>query len=395
MRKFLPWIVVAAIAVPALKYSTLPYLWIFISSSVALAIMASTDRVRRVWWVNLACITFGLAVAEYYFWTQGYEASTEGQVDEGTFAKQIFTPHPDLGWAPQPGTVARQRRSFEGKELYDVDYTIGQNGLRISSRSESPPEAECILLFGGSFTFGQGLEDQETLAWQISDQSKHDFRTYNLGVMGYGAHQMLSALQHGLVDKAVDCDRERVSHVFYQAISDHIRRSAGRAWWITRGPKYRLTEDGDVKLSGHFEDNDDYNEERSLAEMLGTQILKSEIYNAIVEGKYLHKYGQDTIDLYIEIVHESRQIVRSKYPCAKLHVLWWDEDDIDNRAVSDGLKQDGVDVHLISDILPNYEVDDLNETYRLHETDNHPNALANELIAEYVVRDILPQPGRC
>jgi hypothetical protein len=35
------------------------------SSSIALAIMAAMDRVRRVWWVNLGCIAVGVAIAEY------------------------------------------------------------------------------------------------------------------------------------------------------------------------------------------------------------------------------------------------------------------------------------------------------------------------------------------
>jgi hypothetical protein len=55
----------------------------------------------------------------------------------------------------------------------------------------------------------------------------------------------------------------------------------------------------------------------------------------------------------------------------------------------------GIRVHLMSEILPNYQVDDLNEGYRLHRADPHPNAVANDLIADYVVREILPQPGLC
>ena len=81
------------------------------------------------------------------------------------------------------------------------------------------------------------------------------------------------------------------------------------------------------------------------------------------------------------------------YPEAEFHVLWWDEDDVDNKAISDDLRRRGITVHLMSDILPNYRADDLNEIYRLHEWDPHPNALANELIARYVVERILPPPG--
>jgi hypothetical protein len=34
-----------------------------------------------------------------------------------------------------------------------------------------------------------------------------------------------------------------------------------------------------------------------------------------------------------------------------------------------------------------------NLTYRIHERDRHPNALANKLIAQYVVSQVLPPPA--
>ena len=46
----------------------------------------------------------------------------------------------------------------------------------------------------------------------------------------------------------------------------------------------------------------------------------------------------------------------------------------------------------MSDILPNYRADDLNDEYRIHVRDPHPNALANELIAQYVIREVLGEP---
>ena len=46
----------------------------------------------------------------------------------------------------------------------------------------------------------------------------------------------------------------------------------------------------------------------------------------------------------------------------------------------------------MSDILPNYRADDLNEQYRIHVRDPHPNALANKLIAQYVIREIMGEP---
>jgi hypothetical protein len=130
-----------------------------------------------------------------------------------------------------------------GGRLYDTFYTVGSNGLRIPSTSTNShdPSPECVLFFGDSFTFGQGLADHETLPLRVHEKSAQRYRTYNFGVNGDGAHQMLSALQHGLVKDTVQCEATQMSHVFYQAITDHIRRSAGRSWFEKRGPRYVLT----------------------------------------------------------------------------------------------------------------------------------------------------------
>jgi hypothetical protein len=395
MWTIVAWIGAAAISLVVLKYFTIPYLWIFLVGSAALFVTAALDRKRRALWFNVACIGVGLGIFEYYLWTSGHRGYEARRVNEGNVDQRIHAPHKQLGWAPLPGTVATQKLFFEGEVLYDVSYTIAPNGLRISSPAAvgSNLSAECILFFGDSFTFGQGLEDHQTLPFQVHEKSMQRYRTYNFGVNGYGAHQMLAALQHGLVHDIVQCGRSQVSHVFYQGITDHVHRSAGRLWWETHGPRYVLTEVGGVTLDGSFEVDDDYGVERSLVQILGTQIFKSMIYQAVVQGRYVRKYSRDTIDLYLGIIDEARSVVRTDFPSAEFHVLFWDEDNLDNRTIREGLRGRNITVHLMSDILPSYEPDDLNQVYRIHERDFHPNALANELIAQYVVSQVLPPPG--
>jgi hypothetical protein len=233
MRKILPWICAAAISVLALKYFPIPYLWIFLTWAAALFSTAWMDTARRALWFNGACLLIGLAIFESDLWTVGPEPVMQHRVVEGTYAN---VPHEELGWAPEAGALLSQREFYRGELVYGATYTIGPNGLRISSPSgdhDGSPEAECILFFGDSFTFGQGLDDHQTLPFQVGIKSNHQYRTFNFGAMGYGAHQMLSALQHGLVDDAMSCDRARVSDVVYQAIPDHVRRSAGRFRWNT------------------------------------------------------------------------------------------------------------------------------------------------------------------
>jgi len=275
--------------------------------------------------------------------------------------------------------------------VLDATYTIGPNGLRISSPAadSDEPAQECILFFGDSFTFGQGLADHEALPYRVGQKLPQSYRTYNFGVNGYGPHQMLSALQDGRVEDAVECDPTEVSHVFYQGITDHVSRSAGLMSWQARGPRYVLTEDGSVVLDGRLEDKGDY---RSLYQWVLSQIFKSMILKRVVEGKYIHKYNSEHIELYTDIVDESRRTVRSLFPAAEFQILWWDENYLDNRTVRNEFKARDLTVHLMSDILPNYRGDEVNQQYRLHERDMHPNATAVELIAQYVVGEILGEP---
>jgi hypothetical protein len=366
-------------------------LWIFLVGALAFFITAAADKARRALWFNVACLSLGLAVFEYYLWAASGKAYATGRVAEGNLEEVLYVPHEQLGWAPEPGRIITDKLSFEGEVVYDTTYTIAPNGLRAAAPATDVYDRsqECILFFGDSFTFGQGLADHETLPYRVHEQAPQRYRTYNFGVNGYGPHQMLSALQHGLVEDAVPCDRTQISHVFYQGITDHVSRSAGHFWWEARGPRYVLTQDGGVQLDGRLEEEGDY---RSRYQMVFSQLSKSLIYQSIVEGRYVRQYSRDDIDLLTGIVAESRRAVRSRFPSAEFHVLWWDEDNLDNRTISNRLRKREIKVHLMSEILPGYRPDDLNQQYRVHERDMHPNAHAVELIAQYIVREILGGP---
>jgi hypothetical protein len=54
----------------------------------------------------------------------------------------------------------------------------------------------------------------------------------------------------------------------------------------------------------------------------------------------------------------------------------------------EGLVKAGIRVHLISNILPGYI--DKPGMYAIHAHEPHPNPLAHDLIARYVVTDIAP-----
>jgi hypothetical protein len=98
--------------------------------------------------------------------------------------------HPIRGWALQPG--------LRRLEAFDNSKTLNSNswGLRGSSEHtyEKPLGSLRILTFGDSFTFGQGVNDDETWSY-ILQTLLPESEVLNFGVHGYGHDQMLLYLQ--------------------------------------------------------------------------------------------------------------------------------------------------------------------------------------------------------
>ena len=88
------------------------------------------------------------------------------------------------------------------------------------------------------------------MPYQVSRKTHGIYRVYNFGFHGYGPHQMLSALEHSLVEGIVECVPQ---YAIFQALVSHVSRSAGSASWEQHGPKYILGKDGQVHYVGSFD----------------------------------------------------------------------------------------------------------------------------------------------
>jgi len=221
--------------------------------------MAGRSWAKAVW-LNLAVVALTLGAAELYFYkaffTEEPPRETEYSEDEtnrgNTDIVDLFQ-HRMLGWAPGNGKSFVERARFDNKLLYQVKYTIDDHGLRIASPSVTTHnrQSNCLLFFGDSFTFGEGVKDDETMPYRVSEKTKRRYQAYNFAFLGYGPHQMLAQLQEGLVDAAIEC---KPAIAIYQALPDHVSRAAGLEAWSQFGPKYVSAKDNLVLLKGRFED---------------------------------------------------------------------------------------------------------------------------------------------
>ena len=220
-------------------------LWIIVAFSAAAWVKAT--RLKAVL-VNFSAVLLALATYEAYLWQR--ETNYDPTRMQGSYTTDYFDTDELLGYGPAKANIATSEKYHSDNQIYSVRYTINDDGLRISPPVVEP-ELGCVLFFGGSVTFGEGVEDEQSMPYQVGDLTDNHYRIYNFAFHGYGPHQMLAALEQGRVGKIADC---RPTHVIYQAIIPHVERAAGLATWDKHGPRYARTPAGGVMLTGHFDD---------------------------------------------------------------------------------------------------------------------------------------------
>jgi hypothetical protein len=340
-------------------------------------------------------LLLALGIAEIYF-DRVYFAEEPPTEEQFSDDDNLFRENDLLGFAPAKDRSYTHVRWYGNEVIYRVTYTIDGQGLRIAPpfQTVAGNDPPCVLFFGDSFTFGEGVRDEETLPYRVGQKTEGRYQTYNFGFLGYGAHQMLAQLQQGLVDAAIHC---RPVHAIYQALPDHVSRAAGLEVWDQHGPKFVLEQDGTVEWKGPF-DEDEEKPFRLLdafrrfhAEHVppkAAQLLeRSALYKGLL---YMHRPIDDNdIDLFVGIVDATRRIIEGRYPGAQFHVVFWDftgAGTTETRII-ESLNAKRLSLHRISAILPDYRAHP--ERFRIHFVDRHPNQLAHERLADYVLTTIV------
>jgi hypothetical protein len=365
-----------AISLISLNYFRAPYVWIAaVWSTVAFSgVIYSRNSITKAVWLNVGVAITTLGMIESYFWLSG----GAGDKLRYEYQERRITRHTPLGYAPQESTVYSGARYSGDKAIYHVTYSIGANGLRIGA----PPvggsdSADCVVFFGDSFTFGEGVSDNETMPYLVGQQSGGQYHTYNFGFHGYGPHQMLVTLEYALEGHVLDC---KPRFAVYQAIPDHLRR-------ITRdtyGPRYVLENDGHVRLAGRLDD---------ARNNIITTVVMEQLQKSLLVQIINKRISSSDVALFLGIVDSSRNIFEHRYTGSMFHVIFWDTEDHCPRdicqAILEGFRDKRIRVHLISNILPEYNKNKAKYTIGLG--DKHPNALAHGLIAKYVIENILSE----
>ena len=356
-----------------------PFIWIFSTGGALclLGVFACQKPVLRMICIHTGAAFLALLLFEAYLWNQAPDDDLASISYEGDY----FQRNEILGYGPKKGSQVRSLKLYGKEFVYYVSYTIDSNGLRISP-AHNPNASGCILFFGGSFTFGEGVQDEQTLPYQLGLKTGGKFLMYNFGFHGYGPHQMLSAIEQGLVERVIQCDPK---HVFYWLNTGHIARSAGLAPWDSHGPRYILDENGLLKFSGRFD------EHFLIPIDIRRQLKSSLIYRKTIGIDRSLRDGD--FQLFWAIIEKAKQLAHRRFPNSEFHVLFWDLKDTTRKQkevvehLTSHLVGKEFDLNAVSVMLPKFHEDP--SAYELSPYDRHPNPLAYEMIAEYLVQNII------
>jgi hypothetical protein len=283
-------------------------------------------------------------------------------------------PHRDLGYAALRGVSSRSIKKSGSKIIYDVTYTLDGYGRRTNPGIAPQVTDRYVLFFGGSFAFGEGLKDNQTLPASLA-AILPDWKPYNYGYPGYGPQHVLTLLQKTDLAEQV---AEKDGILIYPIISAHVQRAMGSmivyTSWGYNMPNYTLN------TSGTLVRNADFTRGRPLKAMLYSMLARSQLI------KYLGldipiKESDEDMRLTAKIIATAKQAYTSHFGNDNFYVLIWPGASTAKTLIP-YLEDEGI---MSLDYFDAF--DSSNENYRIA-GDGHPSALATEALAQRLMADI-------
>lgn len=285
---------------------------------------------------------------------------------EGDYTKNYFVSNEQVGAVAMPGIHSSQKIVDENI-IYDVIYTIGKDGYRVTPKTPSNAlKSRSVNFFGCSFTFGEGVNDNQTLPYFY--QTLTNDKVKNYGFHGYGVHQSLVQLRN--------LDNAKSRNVnFLLTAPWHSERSSCGASYSKGSPRFIL-EGGVLMERGKCRD--------SQYPVLERFLESSFIYDTL-HSYWVSNIKQDSnIELYLRLIQEMRNIASMRREDFYVGYIKaddnWFSGKYSNEAIIKSLQDNGINT---IDLTLSNQIENISPEYFIA-GDGHPSPVANLRRAEYL-----------
>ena len=244
-----------------------------------------------------------LAAGELYLRCRSSAVPRMRDVIEHNLSDFSITDHV-LGMKLLPGYEGAHHVKVNGSEVFSAEYRIDEEGRRITPVEHPESRDKAALFFGCSFTFGQGVEQDETLPACFGRECE-SLLPVNYAVGGYGPQHLWLQMNDPEFLRRVPRERGVVIYGFF---NDHINRLLGNKrmiddWggWLP----WLSFEDGRVVKHGFMGDRD-RNEQGTLNFLksfhMGRFILKR--LGLLQAKQFTDEEGMDGLVAFLLLIKE-------------------------------------------------------------------------------------------
>lgn len=317
----------------------------------------------------------------------------------------LFVAEPFQPCAPPKGNIAKPADRVFGLIKPDSNITcISSSGhesnISIDSlgRRRNPPQLgeaknfeKLVITAGCSFTFGLGVNDNETLAAQLEKNGGGKIRAVNVGVPGGGLQHVAAAYLAGkdLIPEIASTDK---IILLYTMLPDHIHRLAHSGPWAFMGSGWEPVYDEQT-----LQVREDYARRifpRFLRFKLGNKLfLKGiELYGRRFYAERFHGKlaTAEEIQKFSGLVNILAKKFYADHPRGQFILNYW----LVGAFFSSLSNADSVKENLFPFLDPRIKVVSYPNSFRLpklggpRSPDRHPNAESYRLMAKFILRAI-------
>lgn len=313
----------------------------------------------------LSAFSFYLLEVSYYYFTHN-PLYVLNIFPQGGYLKK----DPNLGLIGNGRKNIRVLRTRSKKLIADVTYNMNDH-YRVVPKTPllNVVSDHSYFFYGGSYMFGMGLNDIDTLPAQFQ-ALKANANVYNLGISGWGIHQLLYLIQQGKLDSYFNQNSNNT--VIYGLMRHHIHRAnhdlsaLSHVPWNHSTPTYRFNDEGSVIYLGP------YRQAYPTLSYLGETLNRSTAIRKLLSFTAQYNY-EEKEKLFCGII-QSISIELKKRNINFVTFSYNDLQYVDS--LKNCLQRNGQYISLGDKAYVE------NRKYRLHDRDHHPSALFNKFLAE-------------
>ncbi len=229
-------------------------------------------------------------------------------------------------------------------------------------------QKDSIVLFGCSFTWGTGLNDNETFSYQLGKLTNRPI--FNRAMGGWGVQHMLYQLRNkDFYKHIISENKKNPEYIIYTFISSHKSRIYIPVCYFYN-PCYLAFYKKDKKTNDFILKNRNFFTDK----IIFYYPILEKIFK-ILEGKYCEKIDEIVFDYFIACKRQQK----INLPNTKFVIIFYDQNAFLSESCMKKLEEAGFILITKND----FQIDTDDIAYRLPDT--HPNALAWEKITPAIV----------